>query len=281
MLSAKRTNNDDTIIYSKELEDGECQAYEINHTLGNAIQEEQLKLFYQPIVHNKNKAIVAAEALVRWNHPTKGLLSPKEFLSVAVRSGQVTQIDKWVVARVIKQISSWIESEQFNVDYVSMNIDIQSLTTPGFIDDLMETISLYDIPGNSIKLELSEFTLAENLDEIKYAMERLNFYGVDCIIDDFGTGCLSLFYLKDLPFKILKIDRIFTEKLSSHIENLFLIKTVIELAKKFRYEVVVKGIETERELSLVNELDDNLYNQGSLTAEPMSAKDFQELLRNS
>ena len=278
MLQAKRAGSRGVVVYSQDLEQGECQAYEVHHHLGDAIQQEQLQIFYQPIVQGHQRTVVAAEALVRWQHPEKGLLAPSEFLPVAVDSGQVVQVDTWVLQRVVRQIGRWKKEGVFSFDYVSVNVDVQSLNEEGFVQELFHAMGQYGVTGEEIRLELSEFALAENLEQTQKAMTVLSRQGIACIIDDYGTGCLSLFYLKDLPLATIKIDRMFVRKLTERIENIFLIQTIMELAQKFRYEIVVKGVESEEQRDVIAGLNPTVYYQGSLMSDPLPADEFMIII---
>ena len=281
MLQAKRAGSRGVVVYSQDLEQGECQAYEVHHHLGDAIQQEQLQIFYQPIVQGHQRTVVAAEALVRWQHPEKGLLTPSEFLPVAVLSGQVTQVDTWVLHGVLEHIAQWKQAGTFLLDYVSINVDVQSLIEENFIKDLLTVMTRQGIDGREIRLELTELALAENLDKVQEAMRELSRHGILSIVDDFGTGCLSLFHLKDLPFEAIKIDRIFVQNLTDQIESLFLLKTIMELAQKFRYDIIVKGIESEEQCHVISSLSDAICYQGSLMAQPLARDAFVQLLARS
>jgi diguanylate cyclase (GGDEF)-like protein len=281
MFQAKRAGSRGVVVYNQSLEQGECQAYEVHHHLRDAIQKEELQIFYQPIVQSYQRTVVAAEALVRWQHPEKGLLVPSDFLPVAVRSGQVTQVDTWVLHGVLEQIAQWKKMGTFSLDYISINVDVQSMIAENFVGDLLDVMAQQGVAGKEIRLELTEFELAENLNEVQEAMRELSRHGVLCIVDDFGTGCLSLFHLKDLPFEAIKIDRIFVQNLTDKIESLFLLKTIIELAQKFRYDIIVKGIESEAQREIVSSLNNAICYQGSLTAQPLAQDEFASLLTPS
>lgn len=281
MLQAKRAGLRGVVVYSQDLEQRECQAYEVHHHLGDAIQKEQLQIFYQPIVQSHTHAAIAAEALVRWLHPEKGLLPPGQFLPIAVRSGQVTQVDTWVLHGVLEHIAQWKQAGTFLLDYISINVDVQSLIEENFIEDLLAAMTRLGIDGREIRLELTEVTLAENLDKIQETMRELSRHGISCIVDDFGAGCLSLFHLKDLPFEAIKIDRIFVQNLTDQIENLFLLKTIMELAQKFRYDIIVKGIESEEQRKIISSLSDAICYQGSLMAQPLAQDAFVHWLTRS
>jgi len=274
MFQAKRQDSGAVVLYTPSLEGGQCQAYEVHHMLGEAIEQEQLKIFYQPIVESRTGRVVAAEALVRWQHPEKGLLSPTEFLPIAVLSGQVTQVDRWVLHAVLEQIARWKEAGTFPLDHVSINVDVQSLNEEDFVFDLYEKMEEQGVKGEEIRLELSEFSLAENVDKVADTMLELNRHGLLCIVDDYGTGCLSLFHLKDMPLEAIKIDRVFVQRLTEKIENVLLIQTIIDMAQKFRYEIIVKGVEDAEQRDVIAGLNRDICFQGALESEPLPGDVF-------
>jgi len=276
MLKAKRNGSGSAVLYTPDLEAGECQAYEIHHMLGEAIRQEQLEIFYQPIARSGSREVVAVEALVRWRHPDKGLLSPEEFLPVTVRSGQITQVDTWMLRGVMMQIARWKEEGIFTLDYVSINIDVQSFIAENFIDDLLREMAQRRVAGNEIRLELAESALAENLDRIQSTIEELDHHGVMCVVDDFGTGCLSLFELRNLPLGAIKVDRIFLQNKTGKMESFFLLKAIIELVEKFHHPIIVKGIETEAQRTMIASIDPSIRYQGSLLAEPLAVRSFED-----
>ncbi len=280
MLKAKRNGSGSAVLYTPELEAGECQAYEVHHMLGEAIRQEQLQIFYQPIACSGSKKVTAVEALVRWQHPEKGLLPPSEFLPVAVRSGQITQVDIWMLRGVLMQIARWKEQGVFVLDYVSINIDVQSLIAKDFIKDLLGEMAQRGVAGHEIRLELSEAALAENLDRVQAAIEALSRHEVVCMVDDFGTGCLSLFELRNLPLGAIKVDRIFLQNKTGKMESFFLLKVIIEMLEKFDHPIIVKGIETEAQRTMIASLDPTIRYQGSLLAQPLAGEQFEDRFLN-
>ena len=276
MLQAKRNGSGSAVLYTPELEAGGCQAYEVHHMLGEAILQEQLQIFYQPIARSVSQEVISVEALVRWQHPEKGLLAPNEFLPIAIRSGQVTQVDTWMLRGVLMQIARWKDQGIFMLDYVSINIDVQSLIAENFIADLLREMERYRVAGSEIRLELAESSLAENLDRVQKAMGELARHDIACMVDDFGTGCLSLFELRNLPLGAIKIDRIFLQNRTGKMESFFLLKAIIELIEKFHHPIIVKGIETEAQRKMIASLDPAIGYQGSLLAPPLAIEPFEE-----
>ena len=274
MYQAKRHESGVVVVYDPSLEEGQCPAYEVHHTLGDAIAKDQLTIAYQPIVESRTERARAAEALVRWQHPEKGLLDPREFLPVAVLSGQVTQVDRWMLDAVVEQVAEWKATGVFSLDYVSINIDVQSLTSEGFIADFLAKLQEHGVEGSEIRLELLEFSISEHFETVKEKINELSRYGVSCIVDDFGAGCLSLYHLKTLPVSAIKTDRIFVRDLHQQIENVLLIQTLIEMAQKFRYDIIVKGIETSTARKMVTNLNPSILLQGDFESEPLSVETF-------
>ncbi len=275
MLKAKKRGSGGAVLYTPKQEEDAYQTYEIHYMLGDAIRQEQLQIHYQPIARSGTKKVIAAEALVRWQHPEKGLLTPEEFLSVAVHSGQIDRVDTWMLRGVLMQIARWKEQGDFSLDYVSININVQSLISDNFVADLLQEMERYGVSGKDIRLEVTESALAESFAKIRTAIEALSRHGVACVMDDFGTGCLSLFELRNLPLGAIKIDRIFLQNRTGKMESFFLLKAIIELIEKFDYPIIVKGIETEAQRKMVASIDPDISYQGSLLAKPLNTEEFE------
>ena len=278
MLSAKRTHSDHAVLYRRELEDGTCQAYEVQHTLDHAIAEEQLVVLFQPVRCPEGDRIASAEALIRWQHPEKGLLPPREFLSVAIGSGQVVDMDRWILKRTCRQVGAWKQSGLFSLKYVSVNIDTQSLIAKTFVSDLVDLMEQNGLERSQIRLEISTGSLARQFEEAYGVIAQLHRLGIACILDDFGTGCLPPHSIARLPASTVKIDRTYAERMGGDDTDLFLLQTVIALASNLHDTVIFKGIETQTQHVLAAKLDAEACWQGSQISPPLFEEDFVHLL---
>jgi diguanylate cyclase (GGDEF)-like protein len=275
MYQTKREGLNNIRFYDHSLDIEQQELTSLQHDLKSALENDELELYYQPIVSITNNTINAVEALVRWNHPTKGLIMPDRFIPMATESGLITKIGWWIAEEVCRQLSVWKKAHIINFEYISVNINARQLNEVKFVERLDHCIKECDINPSLLKLELTETTLLDNFDKTKKIIQRLKEKGVECSIDDFGTGYSSLSYLKKFSFKVLKIDKIFTQDMLTNEDNQELIKSIIAIGKQFNYKVIIEGVETEQQRVELMNLDDSIYYQGFLCSKAIPAKEFQ------
>jgi len=264
------------VVYDADLGQRHRRAYEVQYSLEYAIEHHQLEMYYQPIISAGSGELVSAEALVRWHHPEKGLMSPAEFLPIAIETGQIAKVDAWVINRVLNQIAAWKEQGIFMLDYVAINVDTRSLLESNIVGSLLETMHTLKVRGKEIRLEITESSLVDNYEAAQQIIYSLRHHDIGCAIDDFGTGYSSLSYLKKFDFEILKVDREFVRDMLERIENIAMVRTIIEMGRQFNYTVVVEGVETERQLEVIRKIDPNVRIQGYLISPPVAPHIFEE-----
>jgi diguanylate cyclase (GGDEF)-like protein/PAS domain S-box-containing protein len=250
--------------------------YKMEQELKNAIEKDEFLVYFQPILSLSNDTVVGAEAMVRWNHPVRGVFTPQEFMPLASRFGFISKIDELMIKKVIKHIAKWREEEVFNINYISVNIDTKLILRKNFVDFIMNNIKHHNISSSQIKLEITENSLVNSFDDTSRVIEDLYIQGVECAIDDFGTGYSSLSYLKRLPFIILKIDREFVHDLTVKIENVLLIQTIIDMAHKLKFKIVIEGIEVQRQKQIIKKIDQSVEYQGYLESKPLNEEEFKK-----
>jgi len=276
MYQTKREGLNNIRFYDHSLDVEQQELTSLQHDLKSALENNELELYYQPIVSITNNTLNAVEALVRWNHPTKGLLMPDRFIPMATESGLITKIGWWIAEEVCQQLSVWKKANVINFDYISVNINARQLNEVRFVEHLHRCIQECDINPSLLKLELTETTLLNNnFEKTKNIIQRLKEKGVECSIDDFGTGYSSLSYLKKFAFKVLKIDKIFTQDMLTNEDNQELIKSIIAIGKQFNYKIIIEGVETEKQRVELMHLDDSIYYQGFLCSKAIPAKEFE------
>ncbi len=275
MYNAKRKGRDTIAYYNPQLDAERKKLFKLQHDLHHAIENNQLKLYYQPIVTINDDTLKAAEALVRWEHPTLGLLAPGQFLPLATESGLLDDIGWLVIDIVCQQIAQWKRESLFSLDYISVNIDALQLQRGHFIEKFFTLLDRCGVQASEIKLEITESSLIDNFEQTQEIIQTLKNRGIRCAIDDFGTGYSSLSYLKKFSFSVLKIDREFIKDIMDEPENIFLVESIISIGKKLGYRIVVEGIETEEQKNLLKGIDDTLRYQGFLFSPPLSAVDFK------
>ncbi len=237
-----------------------------------ALKQGEFVLYYQPKVNMATNEVVGAEALIRWNHKEKGLLSPLSFLSVIENHQISLELGEWVINEALRQLSVW-HAEGIKIS-VSVNVCAYQLHDHAFASTLSRLLSIYpDVPPNFLEVEILETSALEDIVRVSSIMQDCHHMGVRFALDDFGTGYSSLTYLKKLPVDVLKIDQSFVRDITSDAENLSIIKAVIGLASAFNREVVAEGVETVEQGVMLLSLGCNLA-QGYGIARPMRAEDF-------
>lgn len=234
-----------------------------------AIDQDEFLLYYQPKVNMRTGTVIGAEALLRWQHPERGFLSPAEFLPVVDFVGMQTALGDWVLRTAVRQLSAWAKTG-YRLS-VSINVAAEQLQVAGFVDNLSKTLAEFPAVGpDQIELELLETAALHNLNEVAGVLDRCRQLGVHFAIDDFGTGYSSLTYLKQLRARTLKIDQSFVRDMLEDPEDLAIVDGIIGLAGAFRRQVVAEGVETIGHGSLLLQLGCDLA-QGYGIARPMAA----------
>lgn len=275
MYQAKKSNSKIS-YYNEELDKKQKELFDLQHELAYAVGGDQFDLFFQPIVTIKDDALCSAEALLRWKHPTKGLLSPFEFIPLAIKAGMLSQITWWVLDRVCDNISQWKKENQWKIEYVSININAQQLIEVDFATKFIKKIKEYGLETADIMIEITERSLIDNFENTQDVINSLREKGVKCAIDDFGIGYSSLSYLKKLSFNTLKIDREFVKDIESNPKELLLVSTILDIGRQFNYNIVIEGIEDTMQKNLLIGLDENLRYQGYYFSKPLHADEFTQ-----
>ncbi|MEQ1560969.1 MAG: EAL domain-containing protein [Methyloglobulus sp.] len=247
----------------------------LDKELRDSILYENWLLLYQPKMDIKSKAIVGVEALIRWNHPTRGILSPYEFIEFAEQRGLITAIGDWVIKTACSQIQEWMS---LGLDCkVSVNVSAMQLKEEDFVGKVIRTLTAYGVPPRQLELELTESTLMNNFDIALPSLKRLNSSGIKIAIDDFGTGYSSLGYLKNLPINILKIDRIFIKDICNDDNDKQIVQALISMAHSMNMKVIAEGVEEKNQLDLLAKYHCDEI-QGYLLSKPISSHDITEML---
>jgi diguanylate cyclase (GGDEF)-like protein/PAS domain S-box-containing protein len=276
MYQTKREGLNNIRFYDYSLDVEQQELTSLQHDLKAAIKNNELELYYQPIVSISSNSLNAVEALIRWNHPSKGLIMPDKFLPMATESGLITKVGWWVAKEVCRQLHIWKESKIINFEYVSININARQLNEVNFVEQLNTCVQKGHIDPSLLKLELTETTLIDNFENTQTIIQKLKEYGIECSIDDFGTGYSSLSYLKKFAFKVLKIDKVFTKDIFTNKDNKELIKSIIAIGKQFNYKIIIEGVETEQQRNELIHLDSSIYYQGYLCSKAIPAKEFEQ-----
>jgi len=254
--------NADAALYKAKEEKNTCVVYRGDYnkhilqrlnlagTLAHAIERRELVLFYQPIMDLKTEKISCVEALLRWRHPTLGLLSPLEFLSVAEEAGLILPISNWALQKACTQAKSWVDKGIESV-HISVNVANQQFKREDFVESVEKIIQVTQLDPSMLELELKESMLVGKTNEIMKKMNELKNMGIHLVIDDFGTGYASLNYLRQFPFEKVKIDRSVIQSMKDRPEDMAVLESIISLSKSMNLTVVAEGVETFGQLDFL------------------------------
>ena len=239
--------------------------------LRRAIENEELCVYYQPIVSVANGELHGFEALVRWHHPERGLISPDDFISLAEETGLILQLGLDVLREACRQLRKWQQRSLSDRDLIiSVNLSGKQLMQPDLIERIEEVLHESQLKPWHLKLEVTESVVMENPEVAAVTLAKLRALGVFLSIDDFGTGYSSLSYLNRFPLDVLKIDRSFISTMNQTDENLQIVKTIVTLAGNLGMQVIAEGVETEDQLNQLRLLKCQ-YAQGYLFSKPLDA----------
>lgn len=277
MYDAKEMGRNRSSYYHSGMEEKLKKRMILEVELKEALKNNELAIYYQPIVETENGRIVAAESLLRWNHSTRGFISPEDIINAAESSNQILVLGDWIVEQVLSQFKKWIDQGITELEYLSINISMKQIFQPDFAEEMIRKIEASGVPPHMIVLEITESVLISEFDMTVSKIRTLRKAGVQFALDDFGTGYSSLSYLKRLPVDKLKIDRYFTNTLLTNHDDYVLIKTILSIADYFNLSVITEGVEEEAQVDKLKEMGCSLY-QGYFCSRPVPPEDFVKLL---
>ncbi|HSG04720.1 MAG TPA: EAL domain-containing protein [Marinobacterium sp.] len=274
MFHAKGQGRNTYHFYTEELTRKAFEVLLLENDLRQAIERNELQLFYQPQIDLNSGRIVGAEALVRWNHAVLGTVSPARFIPIAEESGLIIEIGDWVLEEGCRQLSLWHRSG-INLKHLALNVAALQLTRGGMVSRLDVLLSLYGIRPDLIELEVTEGFVMDKSERSINQLNALRELGVSLAIDDFGTGYSSLSYLKDLPMDKLKIDQSFTRGVPDDPDDMAITKTILALGQGLNLRVIAEGVETLEQAEFLKAAGCQ-YAQGYLYSKPVPADEFEE-----
>jgi EAL domain-containing protein (putative c-di-GMP-specific phosphodiesterase class I) len=231
---------------SIDLHKAAVRTLSLAQNLSDAIDRQQLELYYQPLIAFDQLAVAGFEALIRWNHPSLGLVSPAEFIPLAEKTGLIHRIGQWVLQRAL---SDWVELRPFcagNMEsppFISINLSAPELADVDVVQTIQDSLSQHSMDARELRIELTETTIIQNMDAVAKSLHQLRLLGVGIALDDFGTGYAGLDYLQSLPFTCLKIDKTFVQQINLSERSLHIIKAALELARSIGLSTIAEGIE--------------------------------------
>ena len=278
MYSAKAHGRARSEIFEPDMRVRISQRLLIESELRQAIEREEFVVHYQPIVALESGQITGFEALIRWQHPTRGLLNPAEFLFIAEETGLIIPIDRWVLRKVCSQMKSWQDSYPINPPLtVSVNLSGKEISKPDLVDYIQKALEESGLNPGCLKLEITENVIMETSLFTSEVFRRLQALGVQVQIDDFGIGYSSLSYLSQFPVNALKIDQSFINKMAVDNSQLKIIQAIVMLAHRLDVVVVAEGVENEEQMARLRALGCE-YGQGYFVSKPLDTTRIQTML---
>ncbi len=247
----------------------------LERDLRTAIERDQLELYYQP-QYDRHGRIFAAEALLRWNHPDKGLVAPDTFIPIAEESGLILEISKWVIGTALQSLRRWIDEDTMFIDHLALNVSSRQFRSSEFVSDFVRDLVTAGVPTDKIVLEVTEGTVIENVEETARKMAELRDIGVRFSVDDFGIGYSSLSYLSRLPLDQLKIDRSFVTNVLSDMNDAVIAETIIGMGRNLGLQTIAEGVENSAQLNFLKDKGCEGF-QGYLFCRPVPESEFLAL----
>jgi diguanylate cyclase (GGDEF)-like protein len=276
MYRAKKTNTGFQ-FYEASMEHSISEHVRLESDLRRALEQHQLEVFYQPQATLEDGRVIGMEALVRWRHPVRGMVSPAEFIPLAEETGLIIPLGDWVLRTACAQLKAWM-TQGLPQLRVAVNLSVRQLLQKDFTSSVETVLADTGLPAHLLELEITESTLMENAQDTLTALHRLRALGVRLSIDDFGTGYSSLSYLKRFPVDIIKIDRSFVRDVPQDADDAAIVTAIIALAHSLRLEVVAEGVETEAQLHFLRARRCDLL-QGYHLSPAIPAEQFAQLIR--
>lgn len=276
MYKSKRQGQNRTQLYDKTFEQEQNRLKTFKEDIENAVQVGEFQLYYQPQVDLVDNYVVKVEALIRWNHPLKGMILPDNFIPYLEQSGLIVQVGAWVLNEGCRQLKTWI-NQGIDKIVMSINVSAHQFMQPNFMTLLSDCLHRHNIPRHLLELELTESVAIKDVKLAIDKMREIQQLGVKLALDDFGTGYSSLAYLKNFPVHTLKIDKSFINGIPNDGYDTTIIETTLVMAKHLGIEVVAEGVENNQQLAFLKKLNCQLY-QGFLYSKPLCAADVLKLL---
>jgi EAL domain-containing protein (putative c-di-GMP-specific phosphodiesterase class I)/GGDEF domain-containing protein len=275
---AKQQPTEPYVVFNQSMHTGVLRRLLLETELRRAIEGEQFQVYYQPIVSLQAFNIIGFEALVRWCHPTRGMISPLEFISLAEETGLISLIDRWVLQEACRQLRAWqSQFPHFENLTMSVNMSAKELGQLGIVERIERILGSTGISAKSLKLEITESTIVDPNAAHSVMLEQLKALGVKLSIDDFGTGYSCLSRLHELPINTLKIDKSFVSRLSVTGENCEIVRTIMTLAHSLGMDVIAEGVETLIQLEQLQSMGCESV-QGYLLSRPVPTEQATDLL---
>jgi diguanylate cyclase (GGDEF)-like protein len=267
-------------IFDTAMHERALRLLRLESDLRRALERQAFEVYYQAIVSLKTGRLSGFEALARWQHPARGMISPGEFIPIAEDTGLIIPMDQWVLGEACRQMNEW--QERLGADlplFISVNLSSKQFSSSDLVEQVQRAFQSSNYEPRKLKLEITESAIMDNSESASHMLARLRELGIQLSIDDFGTGYSSLSYLHRFPLDTLKVDRSFVSRMDDQGE-VEIVRAIITLAQNLAMNVIAEGVETPEQLALLRELKCD-YGQGYFFSRPLTAIDAWELIQRN
>lgn len=277
MYEAKATGRNRASVYVASMGDRRAARLQLESELVEGLARQEFELYYQPVVNLQTRGIIGAEALLRWNHPTRGVLAPDQFLDASEEIGVMVALGDWILRRACEQAVQWQPSDPAKAVSMAINVSASEMLAIDFVSRVADVLNSTGLPGTLLVLEITERLVVSDVQLVRDRIGELRRLGVRVAIDDFGTGYSSIAYLRELPIDIIKIDQSFVRPLGTDAQTGALLKAIVAVADALQLAIVAEGVESELHVDVLRGLGCEVA-QGYHFARPGTAAAITELL---
>jgi EAL domain-containing protein (putative c-di-GMP-specific phosphodiesterase class I) len=278
MYAAKEANGNTYRLFSRQMERKLNQRVEMETSLRQALHREEFFLLYQPQFDMRTQQLVGIEALVRWNHPERGILTPESFIDLAEETGLITPLGDWILRQACRQWQQWQKTYQLSLR-LAVNLTIRQFQSVSLANNIQTIIKETGMPPHCLELEITEGTLMQDATSAKGILRQLKQLGIQLSIDDFGTGYFSLSYLRNLPIDRLKIDPCFVQGGPDDTQHASIVTTIIDLARNMDLQLIAEGVESANQADFLLKKGCHI-GQGYYFAEPLDGNGIERIIKN-
>ena len=281
MYRAKRGGKSQSIVFQPQFRQSSLSPIDLDTDLRRALDRDEMELHYQPIISMRDRTISGFEALLRWSHRSRGVISPNEFIPLAEETGLIYDLGQWVLGKACKQIAAWNKSKEKEDQLeISINLSSRQFSDPNLVEGIVENIEKSGFDAEFLKIEITESALMQNAQRSVSMLNQLKDLNIKVCVDDFGTGYSSLSYLHTFPIDTLKIDRSFVHDMSRNFRNMEIIRTIIMLAHNLKLDVIAEGVETGEQDAQLSALGCQ-FAQGFYFSRPLNSFDAALLIQQN
>ncbi len=278
MFRAKENGRHCFQFYKPEMSVSAMERLELENSLKSAFENDEFLIYYQPVIDIHKNEVVSVEALLRWQHPDKGMIYPDDFVSIADESGLMVPVGEWLISSVCKQIRNWHDSGLENQN-VSINLSPRQFKEQDIVSIVTQALAENKLDGTSLSVEITERTLIDNIGEVEKTLNKLRDMGVKVLLDDFGTGYASLAYLKKFPVDIVKIDQTFIAGIPDNREDSAIVDAIAGLTRGLKLKLLAEGVENDRQLDVLKSIGCT-YAQGFYWSKALPGNEYEQFYMN-